>query len=93
VMDSPGAEGLEETGASYPGELLNSLREGLLDCPLEALMKILPEGFSSAPSVGSLGELAEAILHSQLQVSLKPYFQNPLFSLSHFFFFFFFFRV
>jgi hypothetical protein len=61
-MDSPSAEGLEETGASRPGELINSLREGLLACPLEALMKILPEGFSSAPGVGSPRELAEAIL-------------------------------
>jgi hypothetical protein len=93
VMDSLGAEGLEETGASRPGELINSLREGLLACPLEALMKILHEGFLSAPGIGSPRELAEAILHSQLQVSSMPNFLYPLFSLSHFFFFFFFFWV
>jgi hypothetical protein len=86
VMDSLGAERLEETGASRPGELINSLREGLLAYPLEALMKILPEGFSFAPCIGSPGELAEAILHSQLQVSFMPNFLYPLFSLSHFFF-------
>jgi hypothetical protein len=83
VMDSPGAERLEETGASRPGELINFLREGLLAYPLEALMKILPKGFSSAPGIGSLGELAKAILHSQLQVSFMPNFLYPLFSLSH----------
>jgi len=51
-------------------------------------MKILPERFSLAPGIGSLGELAEAILHSQLQVSFMPNFLYPLFSLSQFFFFF-----
>jgi hypothetical protein len=88
VVDSPGAERLGETGASRPGELINSLKEGLLACPLEALMKILPEGFSSAPCIGSPGELAEVILHSQLQVSFMPSFLYPLFSPSHPFFFF-----
>jgi hypothetical protein len=87
VVDSPGVERLEETDASRLGELINSLREGLLACPLEALMKILPEGFSSAPGIGSPVELAEVILHSQLQVSFMPNFLYPLFSLSHFFFF------
>jgi hypothetical protein len=52
--------------------LINSLREGLLACPLETLMEILPEGSSSVLGIGSQGELAEAIHHVQLQVSCMP---------------------
>jgi hypothetical protein len=83
VIDSLGAERLEEhqpetrnsllsceeASTSRPGALIGSLREGLLACPLESLMKILPEESLSAAGTGSSGELAEAILHAQLQVS------------------------
>jgi hypothetical protein len=42
-------------------------------------MEILPEGFLSAPGIGSPGELVEAILHSQLQVSFMPNFLPSFF--------------
>jgi hypothetical protein len=50
-------------------------------------MEILPEGSSSVLGIGSQGELAEAILHAQLQVSCMPNFSYPLFSPSYTFFF------
>jgi hypothetical protein len=78
VIDSPGAERLEEhqpetrnslssceeASTSRHGALIGFLKEGLLACPLEALIKILPEESSSIAGTGSSGELAEAILHA-----------------------------
>jgi len=49
--------------------LIASLRKGLLACPLEALLEILPEGSSSISGSESPGELVEALLYAQLQVS------------------------
>jgi hypothetical protein len=83
VIDSLGAETLEElqpetrnsllgcgeANTSRPGALIGSLREGLLACPLETLMEVLPDESSSVAETRSSGELAEAILHAQLQVS------------------------
>jgi hypothetical protein len=57
-------------------------------CPLEALKEVLPEGSSSVLRIGSQEELAEAVLHAQLQVSCPPNFSYPLFSISYPFFFF-----
>jgi hypothetical protein len=54
---------------SLGAETLGSLREGLLACPLETLMEVLPDESSSVAETRSSGELAEAILHAQLQVS------------------------
>jgi hypothetical protein len=59
-------------------------------CPLEALNEVLPEGSSSMLGIGSQEELAEAVLHAQLQVSCPPNFSYPLFSISYPLFFFFF---
>jgi hypothetical protein len=58
-----------EASTSRPGALIDSLREGLLASPLEVLLEILPEESSSAAGTGSSEELAESILHAQLQVS------------------------
>jgi len=83
VMDPPRPEGLEEPqpkaqnplpgrgeASTYrEGALIASLRKGLLACPLEALLEILPEESSSMSRTESPGELAEALLHAQLQVS------------------------
>jgi hypothetical protein len=69
VRDSPGAERIEEASSSRPGALIGSLREGLFSCPLEALMEILPEESSSMAGTRSSGELVEAILYAQLQLS------------------------
>lgn len=83
-MEPPSAKGLEEpqpevqnprpscgeASTSRPGALITSLRKGLLACPLEALLEILPEESSSMAGTESSGELAEALLHTQLQVSL-----------------------
>jgi hypothetical protein len=74
ALVSPGTNKLGNTSASRPGVLIDSLREDLLSCPLEALRKILPEGSSSVIGVGSQEELLEAILHVQLQVSCLPNF-------------------
>jgi hypothetical protein len=59
-----------EASTSREGEWMDSLREGSLSCPLEALLQVLPEKFMSVPRIGSSGELAEAVLHAQFQVSL-----------------------
>jgi hypothetical protein len=83
LIDSPGAERLEkhqpetrntlpgcgEASTSRPGALIGSLREGLLACPLDNLIEILPGESSFVAGTGSSGELMEAILHAQLQVS------------------------
>jgi hypothetical protein len=83
VIDPPRAEELEEpqpedqnplpsrgeARTSRQGALIASLREGLLACPLEALLEILPEKSSSMSGTKSSAELAEALLHAQLQVS------------------------
>jgi hypothetical protein len=53
MVVSPGTERLGETSASRPGVLIDSLREGLLACPLETLMEILPEGSSYVLGIGS----------------------------------------
>jgi hypothetical protein len=50
------------------GALIASLRKGLLACPLESLLKILPEESLSMSGTESSGELAEALLHTKLQV-------------------------
>jgi hypothetical protein len=84
---SPGTNRLGQTSASRPGALIDSLREDLLTCPLEALKEILPEGSSSVLGIGSQEELVEAILHAQLQVSCSPNFSYPLFSTSYLFYF------
>jgi hypothetical protein len=83
VTRSPGAGGpkepqiateillsnLERASTSREGALIGSLKEGLLACPLEALLEILPEELKSVSETGSSGELADAILHAQFQVS------------------------
>jgi hypothetical protein len=83
VLDSPEAKRPEghqpetrnsspvpgEASTSRPGALIDSLRKGLLASPLEVLLEILPEGSSSGAGTRSSGELAESILHAQLQVS------------------------
>jgi hypothetical protein len=83
-MEPPSAKGLEEpqpevqnprpsrgeASTSRSGALITSLRKGLLACPLEALLEILPEESSSMAGTESSGELAEALMHTQLQVSL-----------------------
>lgn len=77
-MEPPSAKGLEEpppevqnprsshgeASTSRPRALITSLRKGLLACPLEALLEILPEESSSVAGTESPGELAEAILHT-----------------------------
>jgi hypothetical protein len=82
-MEPPRAKGLEEpqlevqnprpsrgeASTSRPRALITSLRKGLLACPLEALLEILPEESSSMAGTASPGELAEALLHTKLQVS------------------------
>jgi hypothetical protein len=50
---SPGTNRLGETSASRPGALIDSLREDLLACPLEALKEVLPEGSSFVLGIGS----------------------------------------
>jgi hypothetical protein len=83
VLDSPEAERPEghqpetrnpspvpgEASTSRPRALIDSLREGLLASPLEVLLEILPKDSSSAAGTGSSRELAESILHAELQVS------------------------
>jgi hypothetical protein len=70
VIDPPRAEELEEpqpeaqnplpsreeASTSRQGALIASLREGLLACPLEALLEILPEESSSMSRTESSGE-------------------------------------
>jgi hypothetical protein len=84
VIDPPRAEGLgepqpeaqnplpnhREASTSRQGALIASMGEGLLACPLEALLKILLEESSFMSGTESSGELAQALLHAQLQVSL-----------------------
>jgi hypothetical protein len=41
---SPGTNRLGETSVSRPGALIDSLREDLMACPLEALKEVLPKG-------------------------------------------------
>jgi hypothetical protein len=54
---------------SQQGALISSLREGLLACPLETLIGLIPEGSFSMSGIAFPGGLAEAMLHAQLQVS------------------------
>jgi hypothetical protein len=61
--------GFMEVETTQQGALIGSLREGLLACPLETLMGLIPEGSSSMSWTGCPGGLAEAMLHAQLQVS------------------------
>lgn len=61
--------GFMEAETSQQGVLIGSLREGLLACPLETLMSLILEGFSSMCGTECPGGLAEALLHAQLQVS------------------------
>jgi len=89
ALVSPGTNRLGNTSASRPGALIDSLREDLLSCPLEALKEILPEGSSSVLEIRSQEELAKVIFHAQLQVSCLPNFSYPRFSISHLLFFFF----
>jgi len=63
----------EEASTSQEGALIGSLREGLLAYPLETLLEILPEEFTSMPRTESSGELAETILHAQFQVSFMTW--------------------
>jgi hypothetical protein len=85
--------GFMEAETSRQGALLGSLREGLLACPLETLMGLIPEGSFSMFGTVFPGGLAEAMLHNQLQVSpvISKISSHTLrvFSNSHFFFFFF----
>jgi len=83
----PGTNKLGETSVSQLGALIDSLREALMACPLEALKEVLPEGCLSVLGIGSQEELAEAVLYAQLQVSCPPNFSYPLFSISYPFFF------
>jgi hypothetical protein len=76
--------GFMEAETSRRGALIGSLREGLLACPLETLMGLIPEGSSSMSGTASPGGLVEAMLHTQLQASLV------IFKIPFFFFFFFF---
>jgi hypothetical protein len=85
---SPRTNRLGETSVSRPGVLIDSLREDLMACPLEAFNEVLPEGSLSVLGIGSQEELAEAVLYAQLQVSCPPNFSYPLFSISYPFFFF-----
>jgi hypothetical protein len=71
---SPGTNRLGETSVSRPGALIDSLREDLMACPLEALKEVLPKGSFSVLGIGSQEELAEAVLYAQLQVSCPPNF-------------------
>jgi hypothetical protein len=59
-----------EAETSRQGALIGSLREGLLACPLETLMGLIPEGSSSMSGIASPGGLVEAMLYTQLQASL-----------------------
>jgi hypothetical protein len=63
------SSGFMEAGTSQQEALIGSLREGLLACPLETLMGLIPEGSSSVSGAGFPEGLAEAMLHAQLQVS------------------------
>jgi hypothetical protein len=58
--------GFMEAETSQQGASIGSLREGLLACPLETLMGLIPEGSSSMSGTKFPGGLAEAILHAQL---------------------------
>jgi hypothetical protein len=62
--------GFMEAETFRQGAFIGSLREGLLACPLETLMGLIPEESSSMSGTVSPGGLAEAMLHTQLQVSL-----------------------
>jgi hypothetical protein len=90
---SPGTNRLGETSVSRSGTLIDSLREDLMACPLEALKEVLPEGSLSVLGIGFQEQLAEAVLYAQLQVSCPPNFSNPLSSISYPFFYLLFFRV
>jgi hypothetical protein len=61
--------GFMEAETSRQGALISSLREGLLACPLETLMGLIPKGSSSMSGTTSPGGLVEAMLHTQLQAS------------------------
>jgi hypothetical protein len=80
---SPGTNRLGETSVSRPRALIDSLREDLMACPLEALKEVLPKGSLSVLGIGSQEELAEVVLYAQLQVSCPPNFSYPLFSISY----------
>lgn len=70
VLDSPRADGHEEPRTETPNPLpchgeASTSRQGVL----EALLEVLPKEPSSIPETDSPGELVEALLHAQLQVS------------------------